>query len=217
MIYFGLHETIIVKKAIDGILQTNKIVPDTESQWLSRPVLASKPHQEHITSGDIDKFDWRFCVSYIPFNVVTKVSPYPIPCCDDATEIKIGNAAYKILMDAFSGYHQIKMAHASLFKTAFAGSRGIKYRYKVMLFGPVNGPVIFFIMIYDLKDHWYALATKWGAMLDNFTNSIIIIDDTFIFSNNENTIFLYLESILEMSKRYNLSWKLEKCFFCRTI
>ena len=212
-IRFGIHETPIMQRAIDGLLQKNQIVPDTESQWLSRPVLAPKPHQEDITSSRIDDFEWRFCISYIPLNSVTKLLPYPIPRCDDATEMKIGNAAFKILMDAFSGYHQIKMAHASSFKTAFSGPGGRKYRLTVMPFGPVNGPVIFVIMIYDLKDHWDSLASQWGVILDNFTNSIIIIDDTFIFSNDENTIFLYLESILEISKRYNLSWKLEKCEF----
>ena len=61
-------------------------------------------------------------------------------------------------MDAFSGYHQIKMFHALSFKTAFAGPGGRKYRYNVMPFGHVNGPVIFVIMIYDLKDHWDILA-----------------------------------------------------------
>ena len=57
------------------------------------------------------------------------------------------------------------------------------------------------------------LAGEWRGILDNFTNSVISIDDNFISSNNEDTNFLYLESILEISKRYHLSWKLEKCDF----
>ena len=72
---------------------------------------------------------------------------------------------------------------------------------------------IFVIMIYDLKDRWDALALERGIVLDNFTNSIIVINDALVFSNHEGVIFLYLESILEVSKRYNLSWKLEKCDF----
>ena len=51
---------------------------------------------------------------------------------------------------------------------------------------------------------------EWGIGLGNSTNTIIIIDDTFVFSDDEDTIFKYLEAILEISKRYNLSWKLEK-------
>ena len=37
---------------------------------------------------------------------------------------------------------------------------------------------------------------------------------SYVYSYNErNTMFLYLESILEISKSYNLSWKLEKFDF----
>ena len=128
----------------------NQIVPDDDSLWLAKPVLAPKPHQEDITDRMIDEFLWRFCVSYIQLNSITKVIPYPIPRCDDAIQMRIGKAAFKILMDAFSGYHQIEMAAASSSKTAFAGPGGRKYRYTVMPFGLVNGPVIFVVMIHDL-------------------------------------------------------------------
>lgn len=161
----------------------------------------------------VDQFEWRFCVSYIQLNSITKVIPYHIPRCNGAIQMCIGKAAFKILMDAFSGYHQIKVDAASSSKTALAGSGGRKYRYTVMPFGLVNGPVIFVVMIHDLKRHWDDLAMEWGVGLGNSTNTIIIIDDTFVFSDEEDTTFKYLESILEIFKRYNLSWKLEKCEF----
>jgi len=98
-------------------------------------------------------------ISYIPLNSVTKLLPYPIPHCNDVTDIKIGNATFKILIDAFSWYYQIKMAYMSSMKTAFAGPGGRKYWYLVMPFGLVNGPSFFVIMIYDLKNHWDTLAS----------------------------------------------------------
>ena len=116
-------------------------------------------------------------------------------------------------MDTFSGYHQIKMTKASASKTAFAGPGGRKYQYTVMLFGIVNDSTIFTVVIYNFKGHWNILARHWGVILGYSTNTIIIIDDTFLFSDDENTIFAYLEAIFEISKRYNLSWKLEKCEF----
>ena len=117
-------------------------------------------------------------------------------------------------MDAFSGYHQIAMEYASSLKTAFAGPNGRKYRYTVMPFGIVNGPVIFIVMIYDLKDHWDHLSIyEMSLDIGTDTNSIIIIDNTFMYSNDLLTIISYLRSVLETSKRYNLSWKLEKCGF----
>ena len=213
-IRFGMHERPILQAAIDALLDKNQIAPDTESEWLSKPVLAPKPHQEGITGDKIDKFIWRFCISYIALNQVTKIISYPIPRCDDAVMIGIGNAKFRISMDAFSGYHQIMMEHASSLKTAFAGPNGRKYRYLVMPFGIVNGPVIFVIMIHDLKDHWDTLAVETMKLtLKNKTNSIIIIDDTFLYSNNLNDVLSYFHCVLEISKRYNLSWKLEKCGF----
>lgn len=121
-------------------------------------------------------------------------------------------------MDAFSGCHQINVTAASSSKNAFAGPGGKKYRYTIMPFGLVNGLVISLVMMHDLKGHWDDLACEWEIGLGNSTNTIIIIDDTFLLSDDENTIVKYLEDILEISKRYNLSWKLEKCeFFNSTI
>lgn len=82
-----------------------------------------------------------------------------------------------------------------------------------MPFGLVNGPVIFVVTTHDLKGHWDDLVREWGVGLGNFTNTIIIIHDTFIFSDDEDAIFKYVKAILEISKRYNLSWKLEKYEF----
>ena len=64
-IRFGMHERPIMQSAIDALLEKNQIAPDTESEWLSKPVLAPKPHQENITGDKIDEFIWRFCISYI--------------------------------------------------------------------------------------------------------------------------------------------------------
>jgi hypothetical protein len=165
-----------MQDTIDTLLQKDQIIPDNESEWLSKSVLAPKPHQEDITSDKIDNFVWHFCISYIALNQVTKVLSYPIPQCDDAIMIGIGKAKYQISMDAFSGYHQISMGHNSSIKTAFAGPNGHEYRYKVMPFGLVNGPVIFVIIIYDF---WDNLAESWNIGINQDTNSIII-DKTFI-------------------------------------
>ena len=199
-IRFGMHETPIIQAAIDGLLQKNQVTPDTESQWLSRPVLAPKPHQEDKTIEDIDSFEWRFCISYIPLNRVTKLVPYPIPRCDDATEMHIGKASFRILMDAFSGYHQIKMSHQASLRSAFAGPGGRKYRYLVMPFGVVNGPVFCV---------WDNLASQMGVVLDSHTNSVIIIDDTFIFQTMK-TLSLTTWSVYWKYQRdiiYHGSWK----------
>jgi hypothetical protein len=51
------------------------------------------------------------------------------------------------MMDACSGFHQIKMECSSAKKAAFAGPYGHKYCYKVMPVGLGNAPTIFVTMI----------------------------------------------------------------------
>ena len=49
---YGLHESPIMQKAIDGLLANDQIEPATDGSWLSRCTLAPKPHQEKITRID---------------------------------------------------------------------------------------------------------------------------------------------------------------------
>ena len=106
--------------------------------WLSRIVLAPKPYQEEVE--DINDFVWRFCISYIPLNQVTKIIAFYIPRCDDAVKHGFGDSTVFFLFDAFTGYHQMKMELESSKKTAFAAPYGRKYRYTIMPFGLVNAP-----------------------------------------------------------------------------
>ncbi len=201
-----------MQKAIESLLANDQIAIDDDSSWLSRVVLAPKPHQEEIL--EISDFIWRFCISYIALNQVTKVISYYIPRCDDAVENGFGNARFFNMMDACSGFHQIKMEHSSSKKTAFAGPYGRKYRYKVMPFGLVNAPTIFVTMIYDLKNDWdEELLDLFKIKVDESNNSTIIIDDNFTYSETYEIALAHIESILIVSRRHNLSWKLKKCAF----
>jgi hypothetical protein len=199
-----------MQRAIESLLANDQIEIDDDSSWLSRIVLAPKPHQEEVL--EISDFIWRFCISYIALNQVTKVISYYIPRCDDAVENGFGNARLFNMMDACSGFHQIKMEPSSSKKTAFAGPYGRKYRYKVMPFGLVNAPTIFVTMIYDLKNDWdEELLDVFKIRVDEDNNSTIIIDDNFTYSIDHETALSQLESILIVSRRHNLSWKLKKC------
>ena len=61
-----MHERPIMQTTIDDLIEKGHITPhNIESEWLSKPVLAQKPHHEIITSDKIDKFIQRFCISCI--------------------------------------------------------------------------------------------------------------------------------------------------------
>ena len=68
---FGPLELPIIKKAIEKLLELGHIRQIFDGAWLSKPLLAPKPHQENVT--DISNFVWRFCVNYVGLNSVTKV------------------------------------------------------------------------------------------------------------------------------------------------
>ena len=214
-IHYGIHESPIMQKTIDVLLKSRLIIEDSESSWNSNIVLAPKPHQEHIT--EIDDYIWRFCISYVALNLVTRVINYPIPRCDDAVMNEFGRARFFILLDAYSGYHQIKMASCSVDKTAFSGPHGRKYKWLVMPFGLRNSPAVFICMMHDLKQIWDKILSEKMDIGEN-NGSRIIMDDVFIFAETIENAFIILETICEVAKHYCLTWKLKKTqFFHSTI
>ena len=209
-LHYGVRESPIMQKTIDNLLKTGFIIDDYDSPWNSNIVLAPKPHQEDCT--EIDDFVWRFCISYVQLNLVTKIISYPIPRCDDAVMNEFGSAKYFILIDAYSGYHQIKMALCSIDKTAFSGPQGRKYKWVVLPFGLRNGPAVFTAMMYDLKRIWDEIISKKIDLSKN-NGTRIIIDDLFIFAESlENALFM-LEVICQVAERYCVTWKLKKTHF----
>ena len=200
---FGPREQPIIEKAIAKLLELGHIKQIYEGEWLSKPLLAAKPHQENVTH--IEDFVWRFCVSYIRLNSVTKIITMPIPRCDSAVGTSFGNSRFRWLMDAVSGFNQLRVAPSSQVKLAFAGPNCSKYTWLVMPFGPVNGPVIFIIFIHDLDSTWKALATKRGLTIDETLNTKIIVDDIFSWAKTFEEFMAMLTCQLEVCQSQNLS------------
>eukprot|EP00984_Skeletonema_dohrnii_P006306 scaffold2258_cov84-Skeletonema_dohrnii-CCMP3373.AAC.7 len=208
---YGPLEKPLIDKAIAGLLELDQIIPTHDGPWLSKGLLAPKPHQEAVT--DIDSFVWRFCVSYVALNSITKLIRMPIPRCDDAVNNHLGNGKYKWLLDAPCGFHQIKVDEASRPKLAFAGTKGDKYTYTVMPFGPVNGPAIFIIFIHDMNIGWQELARSRGIVIGPECDTTIIVDDVFSWAPIFQTAINYLRCQLEVCRLQRLSLNLKKCHF----
>ncbi|GKB12889.1 reverse transcriptase domain-containing protein [Tanacetum coccineum] len=93
--------------------------------WLSNPVMVKK----HDGS-------WRMCVDFKDLNKACLKDGYPLPEIDWKVESLCGYP-FKCFLDAYKGYHQIKMAEEDEEKTAFITSQGI-FCYSKMLFGLKN-------------------------------------------------------------------------------
>jgi hypothetical protein len=87
-----------MQKAVVALEKVGQIHQITNGRWLFKAVLAPKPHQEHVRH--IEDFVWRFCVNYVPLNLVTRVIAYPIPRCDAAVSEEFGTGQWMWLFDA---------------------------------------------------------------------------------------------------------------------
>nr|GEX95707.1 reverse transcriptase domain-containing protein [Tanacetum cinerariifolium] len=81
--------------------------------WLSNPVIVKK----HDDSR-------RMCVDFKDLNKACPKDGYPLPEIDWKVE-SLRGYPYKCFLDAYKGYHQIKMAEEDEEKTAFITSQGI--------------------------------------------------------------------------------------------
>ena len=76
------------------------------------------------------------CVDFIDLNKACPKDSYPLPRIDTLVDSSARNQLLS-LMDAFSGYNQIKMEEVDQEKTSFVTSQGL-FCYKVIPFGLKN-------------------------------------------------------------------------------
>jgi hypothetical protein len=79
-----------------------------------------------------------------------------------------------------------------------------------MPFGPTNGPTTFINFIHDVDSQWKVLATKSGLVIDDDTNTKIIVDDIFSWGKTLNKALVYIEYQLRVCQSYHLSLSLCK-------
>ncbi len=197
-----------MRDAIAALAKVGQICQITNGRWLFKALLAPKPHLEHAQL--IDKFVWCFCINYIPLNLVTRIIAYPIPQCDSAINEVFGMGILYWLFDAPMGYHQLAVVLASQEKLAFQGPNVIKWTYTVMPFGPTNSPATFINFIHDVNSQWKALTQKSGMVIDDDTNTKIIVDDIFSWAKLLEAALLYIECQLCVCQSYQLSLSLRK-------
>jgi ribonuclease HI len=94
-------------------------------EWLANPVLVKKKGGK-----------WRMCVDYTGLNKACPKVPYPLPRIDQIVDSAAGCETLSFL-DAYSGYHQIKMKESDQLATFFITPFGM-YCYTTMPFGLRN-------------------------------------------------------------------------------
>ena len=213
--HYGVHEGPIIQQHIDTLIRNKHIRPLLGGAWLSKGLLAPKPHQEHV--DNIDDFIWRWCINYRPLNAVTKPFLHPIPRCDDTFDCfhdRKGRHLHFISYDAKSGYHQIAVHGPDQEKTAFYGPDFHKYCYIVMPFGPLNAPAVYTAINQILcKEANSLFSSRFPTTHPEDVGNEQIIDDGTCFSFDPWLCLRWFRCLCEVYVKYRLSFNLKKCDF----
>ena len=88
---------------------------------------------------------WRLCVDFKDLNKACPKDPFPLPRIDQIIDATAGHNSLCFL-DAYSGYHQIKMAESDQAATAFITPYG-PFCFNTMPFGLKNADATYQRMI----------------------------------------------------------------------
>ncbi|GJS28430.1 reverse transcriptase domain-containing protein [Tanacetum coccineum] len=156
--------------------------------WLSNPVMVKK----HDSS-------WRMCMDFKDLNKACPKDGYPLPKIDWKVESLCGYP-FKCFLDAYKGYHQIKMAKEDEEKIAFITSQGI-FCYSKMSFGLKNVGATY----QRLVDK--AFQKQIGRNLE------VYVDDLVSKSCTEQEVIRDIEETFKTLREINMKLNPKKCTF----
>ncbi|GKF38379.1 reverse transcriptase domain-containing protein [Tanacetum coccineum] len=135
----------------------------------------------------VKKYDgsWRMCVDFKDLNKACPKDGHPLPEIDYKVESLCGYP-FKCFLDAYKGYHQIKMAEEDEEKTAFITSQGI-FCYSKMFFGLKNAEATYQCLVDK------AFQKQIGRNLE------VYVDDLVIKSRTEKEVIRDIEEAFRPS------------------
>jgi hypothetical protein len=173
---------------IEKLKQAKLIREITHPTWIANPVAVPKANG----SG-------RLCVDFTSLNKACPKDLYPLPRIDQIVNSTIGCDLLRFL-EAFSGYHQIKMAKDDEEKMAFVTPCGV-YCYICMPFGLKNAGATF------QKLMRRALGEQMGR------NAKAHIDDIIVKTREGWTLVEDLEETFTKLRKVNINVNPAKCAF----
>ena len=176
-----------LKEQLQDLLDKGFVRPST-SPW-GAPVLFVKKKDGSL----------RLCIDYRQLNKVTVRNKYPLPRIDDLFDQLQGASCFSKI-DLRLGYHQLRIRHEDVPKTAFRTRYG-HYEFLVMSFGLTNAPTAFM----DLMNRVFK------PFLDRFV--IVFIDDILVYSRSEEEHVEHLRIVLQTLREHQLYAKFSKCEF----
>lgn len=180
-----------LRDILDGLLSEGIIRP-SDSPYASPIVLVKKK------SGSL-----RLCVDYRELNKVTVRDNFPTELIDDNID-RLRGKKYFSTLDLKDGFHHVRMHASSVKYTSFVTPLG-QYEYLRMPFGLTNAPRVFQRFIHTI----YASLVRENKI-------ILYLDDILIATESVGEHIEILRRVFELSGRYRLQFRLDKCHFMQT-
>src|SRR4051812_27015820 len=155
-------------------------------EWLANPVLILKKNGT-----------WRMCIDYTDLNKACPKDPFALPRIDQIIDSNAGSELLCFL-DAYSGYHQIKMSLEDQEKTTFITPFGILC-YTYMPFGLKNAGATYQRIIQN------CLKEQIGCNVHAY------VDDIVIKSQLANSIISDLQETFKNLHKYQMKLNPAKC------
>jgi hypothetical protein len=114
-----------IRVELRKLLEAGLIIEVFHPTWLANPVLVKKKNGK-----------WRMCVDYTSLNKACPKVPFLLPRIDQIVD-STAECELICFLDAYSGYHQIKMKESDQLATSFITPFGMYY-YVTMPFGLRN-------------------------------------------------------------------------------
>lgn len=186
---FGPEKRRAIGKEINRLTAANFIREVKHTDWSANPVLVPKK----------DSNEMRMCIDYTGLNKCCPKDPFPLPRIDQVIDATAGSELLCFL-DAYSGYHQIKMRESDQLKTSFITPYGT-YCYITMPFGLKNAGSTY------QRCMQKCLNEQIGR------NVHVYVDDIAVMTKKAADLIDDLSETFANLRRFNIKLNPKKCIF----
>ena len=186
---FGDKKRQAIGKEIAKLLKAGFIREVIHTLWVANPVLVPKKNTDIL----------RMCIDYTGLNKHCPKDPFPLPRIDQVIDSTAGSELLCFL-DAYSGYHQIRMRESDQEATSFITPYGT-YCYITMPFGLKNAGATY------QRTMQRCLSSQLGRNVHAY------VDDIAVMSKKSGDLISDLQETFDNLRKYKMMLNPMKCVF----
>jgi hypothetical protein len=186
---FGDENRRAIAKEISKLLKAGFVKEVIHTKWVANPMLGTKKNTKVL----------HMCVDYTGLKKACPKDHFPLPRIYQVIDSAAGSELLCFL-DAYSGYHQIKMKESNQLATSFVIPYGT-YCYVTMPFGLKNVGAMYQRTIQKF------MADQIGRNIHAY------VDDIAVMSKKQDDLIADLQETFTKLRKYNMMLNPTKCVF----